>query len=184
LVEVNLSLIGRLMQEEMMDDALKSIPRDIYRSVALYLKDTRNSNQLGETIMAHLKSREKELLLNLTIDLLRLRLSKAKRGRALQESNLLPEERYILEAQELAERRLNKVVNALKNGQVSLLASIEEKHVKKLVTLRFLKAFDAIIGVDLRRYGPFKPEDVATIPLENAKPLIEQGVAEEIWLDE
>jgi len=184
LVEVNVSLIGRLVEEEMLDVALKSIPADIYRSVALYLKDTRNSNQLSETLEAHLRLREKELLLNLTLNLLRLRLTKAKRGKGLQEVNLLPEERYILEAGELVERRLNKVENALKNGQVSLLVSIEERHIKKLVTLRFLKAFDAIVGVDLRRYGPFQPEDVATIPLENAKPLIEQGVAVEIWLDE
>jgi DNA replication factor GINS len=172
------------VEEEMLDNTLRSIPQDIYRSVALYLKDTRNSNQLGETLAAHLKLREKELLLNLTLNLLRLRLSKAKKGRGLKEANLLPEERYILEAEELAERRLNKIENALKNGRVSLLASIEERHIRKLVTLRFLKAFDAIVGVDLKRYGPFKPEDVATIPLENAKPLVEQGVAVEIWLDE
>jgi DNA replication factor GINS len=181
---VSLNLIGRLMEEEMLDNALKRIPQDTYRSVALYLKDTRNSDQLCETLAAHLKLREKELLLNLTLNLLRLRLSKAKRGKGLQEANLLPEERYILEAEEQAERRLSKIVNALKNGQLSLLTSIEERHIRKLVTLRFLRAFDAIIGVDLRRYGPFKPEDVATIPLENAKPLVEQGVAVEIWLDE
>ena len=181
---MSLSLIGRLMEEEMLDNAIKRIPQDIYRSIALYLKDTRNSNQLSESLAAHLKIREKELLLNLTLSLLRLRLSKAKSGKGLQESNLLPEERYILEAEELAERRLNKIENALKNGQVSLLTSIEERHIRKLVTLRFLKAFDAIIGVDLKRYGPFQPEDVATIPLENAKPLVEQGVAVELWLDE
>jgi len=184
LVEVNLTLIGRLVEEEMLDNTLKSIPQDIYRSVALYLKNTRNSNQLSETLLAHLKLREKELLLDLTLNLLKLRLSKARSGKGLQESNLLPEERYILEAEELAERRLNKIENALKNGQVSLLTSIEERYIRKLVTLRFLKAFDAIIGVDLKRYGPFQPEDVATIPLENAKPLVEQGVAVELWLDE
>ena len=184
MVEVNLSLIGRLVEEEMLDNALRSIPQDVYRSVALYLKTTRNSNQLSETLPARLRLREKELLLNLTLHLLKLRLSKAKSGRGLQEANLLPEERYILEAEELAERRLTKIENALKNGQASLLASIEERHIRKLVTLRFLKPFDAIIGVDLRRYGPFKPEDVATIPLENARPLIEQGIAVEIWLDE
>lgn len=168
----------------MLHKGLKSIPQDIYRSVALYLKNTRDSNRLSESLAGHLRLKEKELLLNLTLNLLRLRLSKAKSGKSLQEANLLPEERYILEAEELVELRLSKIEGALKNGQVSLLAGIEERHIKKLVTLRFLKAFDALVGVDLRRYGPFQPEDVATIPLENAKPLIEQGVAVEIWLDE
>ena len=184
MVEVNLNLIGRLMEEEMLNNTLRCIPQDLYRSVALYLKGIRNTNQLSETLVAHLKLREKELVLNLTLNLLKLRLSKAKSGKGLQEANLLPEERYILEAEELADRRLNKIENALRNGQVSLLTSIEERHIRKLVTIRFLRAFDALVGVDLRRYGPFQPEDVATIPLENAEPLIEQGVAVEIWLDE
>jgi len=181
---VSLSLLGRLIEEEMADNDLRSIPADIYRTVALHLKNARNSNQLDESLVTHLRLREKELILNLTLNLLKLRLTKAKNSKGLREANLLPEERYILEAEDLVERRLSKIENALKSGQTSLLANIEEKHIKKLVTLRFLKSFDALVGVDLKRYGPFKPEDVATVPLENAKPLIEQGVAVEIWLDD
>jgi len=184
LVEVSLNLLGRLIEEEMAEKALKSIPSDLYRSVALYLKNARNSNQFDESLAAHLRLKEKEIMLNLTLNLLKLRLAKAKGSKGLGEANLLPEERYILEAEGLVERRLNKIENALRNGQTSLLAGIEEKQSKKLVTLRFLKVFDALMGVDLKRYGPFKPEDVAAIPLENAKPLIEQGVAVEILLDD
>jgi len=32
----------------------------------------------------------------------------------------------------------------------------------------------------MKIYGPFKPEDVASIPKENAKALIKQGVAAEV----
>lgn len=167
----------------MIDENLRSIPQDLYRSVALYLKNTRNTEH-SETLLTHLKAREKELMLRLTLDLLRLRLTKARNKQRLQEANLLAEERYVLEAEASVERRMNKIENALKNGQPSLLATIQERSAKKLVTLRFLKAFDAIIGVDLQKYGPFQPEDVATIPFENAKLLINQGVAVEIWLDE
>ncbi len=168
----------------MADKDLRKIPQDLYRSVALFLKNARNTTHLTENLLTHLKNREKELMLKMTLNLLQLRLSKAKINRGLQEANLLAEERYILEAEAAVEQRIKKIENALKSGQVSLLSSIQERHIKKLVTLRFLKAFDAIIGVDLQKYGPFQPEDVATIPLENAKLLIGQGVAVEIWLDE
>ncbi len=32
----------------------------------------------------------------------------------------------------------------------------------------------------MRAYGPFKPEDIATLPKENARTLIKQGVAVEV----
>ncbi|MEM3427825.1 MAG: hypothetical protein QXK91_04695 [Nitrososphaerales archaeon] len=184
MTEMNLNLLGKLLEEEMIDKELRSIPQDLYRSVALFLKNARNTDHFTETLLTHLKAREKELILKITLNLLQLRLTKAKNGLKLQEANLLAEERYILEAEASVKQRINKIENALKNGQVSLLTSIQERSIKKLVTLRFLKPFDAIIGVDLQKYGPFQPEDVATIPLENAKPLISQGVAIEILLNE
>jgi len=46
--------------------------------------------------------------------------------------------------------------------------------------LRFLNEVPAIVGADLKVYGPFAVEDVATLPTENAKVLVKRGVAMEI----
>jgi len=46
--------------------------------------------------------------------------------------------------------------------------------------LRFLKETPAVIGADMKTYGPFKPEDVASIPQENARILVKQGIAVEV----
>ncbi|MEM2102327.1 MAG: hypothetical protein QXM22_02295, partial [Candidatus Bathyarchaeia archaeon] len=48
------------------------------------------------------------------------------------------------------------------------------------VLVRFLKDMPAIIGADMKTYGPFKAEDVGTVPTENAKVLIKQGIAAKI----
>ena len=41
-----------------------------------------------------------------------------------------------------------------------------------------------MVGADLAKYGPFKAEDVATIPYENAQALISKNVATKIrWED-
>jgi DNA replication initiation complex subunit (GINS family) len=48
----------------------------------------------------------------------------------------------------------------------------------KRVTLRFKKAIPAVIGADMKLYGPFTVEDVASLPVENAKLLVKQGLAE------
>jgi len=46
--------------------------------------------------------------------------------------------------------------------------------------LRFLRDIPAIIGADMKTYGPFNAEDVASLPAENAKILAKQGLAERV----
>jgi DNA replication initiation complex subunit (GINS family) len=48
------------------------------------------------------------------------------------------------------------------------------------VILRFLKQIPCIIGSDMKSYGPFLLEDIASIPLENSKILIKQGLAQQV----
>ncbi len=69
------------------------------------------------------------------------------------------------------------LVKSVLNGR-SLGAEVAET--KKKRVLRFLKEVPAIIGVDMKPYGPFKPEDVASVPAENAKVLVKQGLAVEV----
>ncbi|MGC8999287.1 MAG: hypothetical protein ACP5JW_07900, partial [Candidatus Bathyarchaeia archaeon] len=58
--------------------------------------------------------------------------------------------------------------------------TITRERASKKILLRFLKDVPAIVGQDMKIYGPFKAEDVASVPVENAKILIRQGLAEEI----
>jgi DNA replication initiation complex subunit (GINS family) len=60
--------------------------------------------------------------------------------------------------------------------QPTLLAP--QTHVThKRQTLRFTKAIPAIMGADMKSYGPFQAEDVASLPELNAKILVKQGLA-------
>ncbi|MFQ6052862.1 MAG: hypothetical protein ACE5OO_01350 [Candidatus Bathyarchaeia archaeon] len=54
----------------------------------------------------------------------------------------------------------------------------------RLKVVRFVEALPAIIGIDMKTYGPFKPEDVASIPAENAENLIRRGIAKEVEIAE
>jgi DNA replication factor GINS len=49
--------------------------------------------------------------------------------------------------------------------------------IHKRLTLRFTKAIPAIMGADMKSYGPFNAEDVASLPDLNAQILIKQGLA-------
>jgi DNA replication initiation complex subunit (GINS family) len=51
----------------------------------------------------------------------------------------------------------------------------------EMVVVRFLQSLPAIMGIDMRAYGPFDKEDVASIPRENALNLIRRGIAK--WVE-
>jgi DNA replication factor GINS len=56
--------------------------------------------------------------------------------------------------------------------------SKQQVHVThKRLPLRFTKAIPAIMGADMKSYGPFKAEDVASLPALNAQILVKQGLA-------
>jgi DNA replication factor GINS len=57
---------------------------------------------------------------------------------------------------------------------------VERREKPKSVLVRFVQEIPAIIGSDMNTYGPFKAEDIATLPPENARILIKQGAAMEV----
>mgnify|MGYP007109746690 CR=1 FL=1 len=90
-------------------------------------------------------------------------------------SNLTEEEKVFFE----------KVCEILKGRREEILSSLfsakEEKGKVKLVV--FKKNVSSFVGVDSKVYGPFKEGDIARIPEENLKILLEDGVIEEFEIE-
>jgi DNA replication initiation complex subunit (GINS family) len=53
----------------------------------------------------------------------------------------------------------------------------------ELILVRFLQPLPAIMGIDMKAYGPFQPEELATIPRQNAENLIKRGIAKKVEID-
>ena len=99
-------------------------------------------------------------------------------------SHLLDEEKFILDSQEEQNERTEMILSATINGKSKFLESLAENHKIKKVVIRFLSEVDEIVGADLEKYGPFKAEDIATIPYENAQALIAKKIATKVrWED-
>ena len=60
------------------------------------------------------------------------------------------------------------------------LLRLDKDAKQTMVILRFVQEIPALVGSDMKTYGPFGPEDVATLPPENARVLLKQGVAIEV----
>jgi DNA replication factor GINS len=76
------------------------------------------------------------------------------------------------------------ILSATLNGRTKLLESVSKKHKTKPITVRFLTDFDQFVGADHSKYGPFKAEDVATIPNENAQALIAKNITVKLTLQD
>ncbi len=76
------------------------------------------------------------------------------------------------------------ILSATINGKSKFLESLSQNHKTKRITVRFLQEVGEIVGADLEKYGPFKIEDIATIPYENAQALIAKKAATKVRLED
>ena len=63
-----------------------------------------------------------------------------------------------------------------------LFAPLEANAKSQLLLVRFLEEHPQLVGVDLKTYGPFKADDLAALPAENARLIIRKNQAEPVEL--
>lgn len=183
---------GRLLEawmRELETEGLQQLPVGFYREMSEYVSRLREQARMLEhgTMRSRIALKEKEYAERMLRELFNTRLRKIVfmevEGVQVEASALLPEEK-------LFHTELRRVLSEHGERLKGLLSGrpprIEAKQIVKgdYKVVRFLEAIPAIIGVDMRTYGPFKPEDVASIPVENAESLIRRGVAKEVEVSE
>jgi len=143
----------------------------------------------NKTVKAKLVKRESENAKRLIQELVWLRhrkiLETSTSGKTLPREALTTEEEIIRkEAGSLSEFYQTLLEDVMRGHLVpSKFERLETKKSQKTV-VRFLRDIPAIIGADMKTYGPFKREDVAALPMENANILIKQGVAAKVEVEQ
>ena len=80
--------------------------------------------------------------------------------------------------------RKNLIIQSIITGKSKLVESISNDFKTKPVIIRFLKDTDQILCVDSEKYGPYRVEDIATLPNEDAQQLISNKIATKIRIDQ
>ena len=114
---------------------------------------------------------------------MKFRLEKASIQTNTNKENLIDEERFVLDSSDEMQERNEMILTSTLNGKTKVLESISQKHKTKPISIRFLKDVDEITAVDSEKYGPFKSEDIATIPNKDAQELITKNLAVKIHID-
>ncbi len=162
---------------------IQRLPKNFYAKIADYVKKIREERRMldKKTTKAKLLNREFKGVKNMSEELFQLRYDKALRKSLARETvlrDVLIEEEEKLYGEILA---LAEAYQAFLKGVLhGRLSHIEKEEKPKKILLRFVQEIPAIVGSDMKTYGPFEPEDIATLPSENARILIKQGVAVEV----
>lgn len=180
--EIDLNKLHHVVLRETESDTIQEINPDFYRNLSDFIGDLKKQE------FDEVESKIKEAIINtateLTSLLINIRLDKISKLDNIDFKNLLDEEKFILDAEEEQRERIEMILSATINGKSKFLESISQNHKTKTVVIRFLQEVDEIIGADLEKYGPFKTEDIATIPYENAQALIAKNIATKVrWED-
>jgi len=176
-------LLYEAWKKEKESEEVQSLPKNFYGKLAGYMKKVEEESRMldEKTVKAKLLQKEFNNAKKMINDLIRIRSNKILRKVAT--SVTVPEEALTEEEKEIYGQISPsvEVFQALLRDIISghMPRGVGEKG-RKIMVLRFLKETPAIIGADMKTYGPFKPEDIATLPVENAKILVRQGVAVEV----
>jgi DNA replication initiation complex subunit (GINS family) len=175
-------------QREIDDPVLQPLPADFYSQVSDYIRRINEETRAldKKAIKGVLLEQELKNVKRIVKQLIWLRYKKLVK--LVQKGQKLPSDLLTAEEAQLSKGYLPFVegyrafAQTLLQGQpqkTSLEKPVEQpvELPQKRVTLRFVKAIPAVMGGDMKTYGPFAPEDVASVPVENAKILVKQGFA-------
>lgn len=165
---------------------LGSLPADFYARVAEYLRKIKEENRMldKKTVKANLLEHEMANVKVMIQELIQTRykklFKKAVEGQKILLESLSAEEAKLCSEIVPSADAFNEFAKSLLQGQAAKVEVEPTTAVHTRVTLRFIKEVPSIIGADMKTYGPFMVEDVASVPAENAKILIKQHLAERV----
>lgn len=167
-------------REKLQPNDLQSLESDFFKQLSQYIRKMHEELRMldEKTLKYKLLNTELEKAKKLTSSIIEARLQKligaSLENKNIQMLHLADEEaeiyRKILEVSELCE---NLKKRTLEGRQIEPTTSSKGE----MILIRFMTKIPIVVGMDMRSYGPFEPEDIATLPKENAEALIRQKVA-------
>jgi DNA replication factor GINS len=174
--------VYKMLEKEIETPTLQSIEPDTFQKIAEALGSLKDHPHEG--VEAKVRDRMVEMLEISSILMIETRQVKISSSEEILDySKLTDEEKYILDGKRESNKRVDEVVAALVKGRPKVLESISAKMHSKQIVVRFLKPIEAFVGIDMNKYGPYAQEDVASLPFENARSIIDSGGAIEAGVD-
>jgi DNA replication initiation complex subunit (GINS family) len=188
-------------KKERESSEVQDIPEGFILEMRKYISVLNQTPTDPDTLMGNIVQKERKYAAQMLSELVNNRIEKIilseLNGLPLDAKSLTPEEQKLYsnirqliagykEGVELPD--VEKFTPTPESPSVDVAPSSEVikqspgKEVEMLV-VRFLQQVPAIMGIDMKAYGPFSKEDVASIPRQNALNLIRRGIAKPVDIE-
>ena len=189
--------LHQVWENETKREELQNIPDDFLHEMTNYVNQLNKTTANPDTLSGNLTQTERRYANQLLRELTETRLNKIIKsevnGLPVNAQAMTPEEQKLHSS-------LRQLITSYRQGsdipvpkkqpepkprptstikEPTPPPKIEEKDTE-LVLVRFLQPLPAIMGIDMKAYGPFQPEELATIPRQNSENLIKRGIAKPV----
>ena len=170
-------------KKEKENSELQPLEKSFNTEASAFLRSKKDETEtLDErSLRAQLLEKQQVRTNRLLTDLVEIRFQKIcqaiLRGDAPSTELLTSEEEGIVNGLVSVKEELESVLRAILSGRSPHVARLHVSERPRRIMVRFLENIPALVGPNARTYGPFKAEDIATLPVENAESLIKRGVA-------
>ena len=172
-------------KKEKENTEIQPLPRGFYADLAEYLRKIREEKRMLDerTMKGRLLLGEEENVKRMAEELVQTRyeklMLKVSKGEIVSTTALAEEEESLYRDAASQADNYQAFTKKLLQGRLTKEPKAKAKPAS-LMVVRILQEIPEIIGADMKTYGPFKPEDIASLPKENARTLIKQGAAMEV----
>jgi DNA replication factor GINS len=173
-------------KQEIQNAELTKLPTDFYASISDYIRKLRDEGRMLDkrTAKANLLKKEIRNVKRMVRELIQTRHRKliysAAKSEKIASDVLTVEEEKIYASISDLQNALHSLTKNILQGQGPKFSK-KQSHNRTVV--RLLSDIPAIVGSDMKTYGPFKIEDVASLPAENAEIFVKQKLAEKIEIE-
>jgi DNA replication initiation complex subunit (GINS family) len=191
---ITLKYLCTLLIKEINSDSLQDLPLNLYHEVTARIETLRESSKELKA-EEHIAKTQIELLFGAIRLLFEARYAKIEASRKadfhdmsnnqseiMDYSKMTKEEKFVLDGSLETGKRIEMILSAVLSGRPVALEKISNMLNRKRIPVRFIKSIDRFMGIDMVTYGPYVEEDIALLPSENARALIQNGFVEEIQI--
>jgi DNA replication factor GINS len=168
---ITFEVIRRIQREEQSSPKLVKLPENFYATVSEYLNRKRSMKNKDRKVVLEIKNVER-----LVEDIFNRRERKIINSAIITARTGIPPENLTDEEKEFYQN----LVEIIKRRRDSKLRKILEEKKEEFVSMVIFKEdVPEFLGVDEKKYGPFKKGDIAKLPEENVRVLLQRGLVEE-----
>jgi DNA replication initiation complex subunit (GINS family) len=185
-ISIDINQLYEVLVNEILNSDFTKLDENFFNNIASYFKQNRNNNSSTSTINSVLNQEVKTIILSLIKKLIEIRSRKLflNSTEKLTLSNLTLEERFLFNQIIKFKQKTETFLKNIEMGNKNKLDDMRKKVIKRTILVKVESNIPPFVGVDLKKYGPLEPEDIAILPSGSIEPFLNKLYISGGWAED